>query len=97
MLDGRISCVGNVLEAVMIRGLTYTGIVNEDIEAPILSSEGVDRGFDGGEVGQVKAQKVEAAIALGRCLFDNRHGLLGFGCGAACNPNSRIVGIENIA
>jgi hypothetical protein len=47
------------------RSWTYAGIVHQDIEAVVSSSERLDRGFDGGQVGQIKVQKLDAAAALG--------------------------------
>ena len=56
---------------------TNTSIIDEHIKALLPSSESLDGGLDGGEVGQVELQELELAAAIRGRLFDHREGFLG--------------------
>lgn len=79
------------------RGGTNASIVHENIEALFLCSEQLHCRLDGSKVGQVQREKLDAALATPRRLSHARYGFLGFGLGAACDPDGRIVSVENLA
>lgn len=58
---------------------TYSSVIQENVKTLLLGIEGFYRRFNARQVREVEAEKLDAAIAIGRRFFESLQRLLGLG------------------